>query len=181
MSRAGPAFLGSRDLMVLVSGINVAGSVPMPLLGGLLIYLGAVMLVEALLRAPAQRSITDLMLAVAILLGIVWFGYLQGVMLGLIGACLTFAFNYSRIGVVKRHLTRADFASNVERSPEQAGFLPARASGSMRSGSRGSSSSAPPTACSSGYAGRSTSSLSHRSGSSCWTSPGCPAPTPQRC
>ena len=109
--------------LVLFSGANVAGFVPMPLLGGLLVYLGAVVLIEALLRAPAQRSVTDLVLALAILLGIVTFGYLQGVMLGLIGACLTFAFNYSRIGVVKRHLTRADFASNVERSPEQAGFL----------------------------------------------------------
>ncbi len=109
--------------LVLLVGDNVASLVPVPLLGGLLIYLGAVILIEALLRAPAQRSMTDLILALAIFFAIVWFGYLQGVVLGLIGACLTFAFNYSRIGVVRRHLTRADFASNVERSAEQTRHL----------------------------------------------------------
>ena len=51
------------------------------------------------------------------------FGYLMGVVLGVIGACLMFALSYSRIGVIRRHLTRQEFSSNVERSPEQARLL----------------------------------------------------------
>jgi len=43
--------------------------------------------------------------------------------LGFIGACLMFALSYSRIGVIRRHLTRYEFASNVERSPEQTRLL----------------------------------------------------------
>ena len=43
--------------------------------------------------------------------------------LGVIGACLMFALSYSRIGVIRRHLTRYEFSSNVERSPEQARLL----------------------------------------------------------
>ena len=43
--------------------------------------------------------------------------------LGVIGACLMFTLSYSRIGVIRRHLTRYDFSSNVERSPEQARLL----------------------------------------------------------
>ena len=57
------------------------------------------------------------------MLVIIWFGYLQGVVLGLVGACLTFAFSYSRIGVIRRHLTRAEFASNVVRSIEETRVL----------------------------------------------------------
>ena len=44
-------------------------------------------------------------------------------MVGVIGACLMFALSYSRIGVVRRHLTRQEFSSNVERSPEQSRLL----------------------------------------------------------
>jgi SulP family sulfate permease len=51
------------------------------------------------------------------------FGYFMGVLLGIIGACLMFALSYSRIGVVRRHLTRRDFSSNVERAPEQSRLL----------------------------------------------------------
>lgn len=108
---------------VLASGLDVVALVPTPLLGGLLIYLGAVILSQALLRSPARRSFTDTILAVTIMAVIVWFGYLVGVVAGILGACVLFAVSYSRIGVVRRHLTRAEFASNVERSLEQSRIL----------------------------------------------------------
>jgi SulP family sulfate permease len=47
----------------------------------------------------------------------------MGVVLGVIGACLMFALSYSRIGVIRRHLTRQEFSSNVERAPEQLRML----------------------------------------------------------
>jgi SulP family sulfate permease len=54
---------------------------------------------------------------------IINFGYFMGVVVGVIGACLMFALSYSRIGVIRRHLTRQEFSSNVERSPEQTRLL----------------------------------------------------------
>lgn len=108
---------------VLLVGTDLAALVPTPLLGGLLTYLGLVILSEALLHSPAERSWTDLALAAAIMAVIVYFGYLLGVLLGVVGACLLFAFSYSRIGVVKRHLTRQNFSSNVERSPVERRIL----------------------------------------------------------
>lgn len=109
--------------LVLIFGADIAMMIPTPLLGGLLAYLGLVILQEALIRSPAQRSGTDILLAGAIMAVIVYSGYLLGVVLGVIGACLLFAFSYSRIGVVRRHLTRAQFSSNVERSPVEAKLL----------------------------------------------------------
>jgi len=40
-----------------------------------------------------------------------------------IGACLLFALSYSRIGVIRRHLTRQVFSSNVQRSSQHARIL----------------------------------------------------------
>ncbi|MGI9382840.1 MAG: SulP family inorganic anion transporter [Methyloligellaceae bacterium] len=108
---------------VLFVGADIATLVPTPLLGGLLAYLGLVIIAEAMIRSPAQRTWTDLLLAGAIMAVIVYFGYLLGVLLGVVGACLLFAFSYSRIGLVRRHLTCRDFSSNVERAPAEARLL----------------------------------------------------------
>lgn len=123
MSRLSGAVSALVIFFVLAVGADIATLVPKPLLGGLLAYLGFMILGEALLHSPAQRSRTDLMLALAIMAVIIYFGYLLGVLLGVIGACLLFAFSYSRIGVVRRHLTRRDFSSNVERSTAERRIL----------------------------------------------------------
>ncbi|MEZ5828567.1 MAG: SulP family inorganic anion transporter [Hyphomicrobiales bacterium] len=109
--------------LVLFAGADIGSIVPKAILGGMLGYLGVMILIEALVRSPAQRSGTDLGLAIAIAIVICYFGYLLGVVLGVIGACLLFALSYSRIGVIRRHLTRYEFSSNVERSPEQTRLL----------------------------------------------------------
>lgn len=108
--------------VVLFSGADVGSLVPKAILMGMLAYLGVTILTE-LFRSPAQRSWADWALAGGIMLVIVNFGYLMGVALGVIGACLMFALSYSRIGVIRRHLTRQEFSSNVERAPEQTRLL----------------------------------------------------------
>jgi SulP family sulfate permease len=96
--------------------------VPKAILGGMLAYLGAVIIFE-LWEAPAQSSWTEWALTGVMTLVIINFGYFMGVVVGVIGACLMFALSYSRIGVIRRHLTRQEFSSNVERSPEQTRLL----------------------------------------------------------
>lgn len=123
VTRRAGVFAALTTAALLLLQVDVLSLMPRALLGGLLAYLGIVLLIQALFRAPALRSWSDLALTGAILAAIVAFGYLVGVMLGIVGACLTFAVNYSRIGVVRRALTRADFASTVERSPDQAELL----------------------------------------------------------
>jgi SulP family sulfate permease len=101
----------------------ILGAIPTPLLGGVLIYLGVNILYRALIASAGQRSTTENILAVAITLAIVIFGYLIGIVLGILGACLSFAFSYSRINIIRQHLTRANSQSNVERSPDQMRLL----------------------------------------------------------
>jgi SulP family sulfate permease len=114
--------VGLGCALVLFSGADAGAVVPKAVLGGMLAYLGIIMIVD-LAATPTQHSWTEWLLIVAMTLVIVNFGYFMGVLLGIIGACLMFALSYSRIGVVRRHLTRSDFSSNVERAPEQSRLL----------------------------------------------------------
>ena len=116
------AIVGLVAAFILFSGIDVGSVVPKAILGGMLAYLGAVILIE-LWEAPAQSSWMEWALTGVMTLVIINFGYFMGVVVGVIGACLMFALNYSRIGVIRRHLTRHEFSSNVERSPEQSRLL----------------------------------------------------------
>lgn len=104
-------------VLVILTGIDLPALIPAPILAGLLIYLGLVVLSAVLLNSPAHRAWTDFALALLIMAAIVQAGYLTGVVLGFIAACLMFAFSYSRVAVIRRHLTRAEFSSNVDRAP----------------------------------------------------------------
>jgi SulP family sulfate permease len=116
------AIVGIVCAIILFSGTDVGSMVPKAILAGMLAYLGAVILIE-LWEAPAQSSWMEWALTGVMTLVIINFGYFMGVVVGVIGACLMFALSYSRIGVVRRHLTRQEFSSNVERSPEQTRLL----------------------------------------------------------
>jgi len=116
------AIVGLVCAIVLFSGADVGSIVPKAILGGMLAYIGAVIIIE-LWEAPAQSSWMEWALTGLMTLVIINFGYFMGVVLGVIGACLIFALSYSRIGVIRCHLTRQEFSSNVERAPERLRIL----------------------------------------------------------
>ncbi|MEZ5849377.1 MAG: SulP family inorganic anion transporter [Hyphomicrobiaceae bacterium] len=117
-TRASGLFGGLILALVVVAGLDIGHLVPMPILGGLIVYLGLGILSDAFQRKAGERSHTDLALSLAIMVTIVRFGYLTGVILGLVGACILFAVRYSRIEAIKRHVTRRELTSPVERAPE---------------------------------------------------------------
>ncbi|MGE0768188.1 MAG: SulP family inorganic anion transporter [Hyphomicrobiaceae bacterium] len=108
--------------LLLVSGIDFASFVPRPALGGILIFLGVAFALEAL-KVPGRSSRAEFALTLLIMAAIVGFGYLTGIILGIVSACLLFAARYSRIGVIRRHVTRAQMSAPVERRPEVARLL----------------------------------------------------------
>ncbi|HEX4893183.1 MAG TPA: SulP family inorganic anion transporter, partial [Hyphomicrobiaceae bacterium] len=116
---------GLLVLGVIASGVDIAVLLPTPVLGGLLVLLGATILRDVIRARPAGGSQLDWVLAVLIMLSILQLGYLPGVVIGLVAACIAFAVRYSRIGVIRRHLTRAAFAAPMERPKEDRDFLAA--------------------------------------------------------
>ncbi|HSJ03607.1 MAG TPA: SulP family inorganic anion transporter, partial [Verrucomicrobium sp.] len=102
---------------VLFFQLPILPFIPKPLLGGLLLYLGLGLLYEWLVENLTRLSKVDYGIVVVILLAVASFGFLQGIVLGVIIAAISFAVNYSRINVVKHALTGSQHRSNVERSP----------------------------------------------------------------
>jgi sulfate permease, SulP family len=109
--------------VVGISSIDIPGLIPIPIVAGLVFYLGYSFLMDAFWRPYSQKAWFDLFLAAVIMIICVQYGYLIGVLVGLVCACIFFAVSYARIGVVRRHVSRAQFAGNVDRSEEAARFL----------------------------------------------------------
>ena len=109
--------------VVAVSHFDLVGLVPVPIIAGLLFYLGYTFFVDALSRPYAQRAWQDLLLAIFIMLVCIEYGFVVGVGVGVVGACVRFALTYARLGVVRRHATRVMFASNVDRSVQASAYL----------------------------------------------------------
>jgi SulP family sulfate permease len=109
--------------LVGLANLDLPGLIPIPIVAGLVLYLGYTFIVDALWRPYAQRAWLDLTLAVVITVVCIEYGYLIGVVAGVVCACLLFVVSYARLGVVRRHLTRAQFSSHVDRSAEASEHL----------------------------------------------------------
>lgn len=108
---------------VAISNFDLPGLIPIPIIAGLIFYLGYTFIVDALWRPFSQRAWFDLGLVAVMAVACIRLGFLVGIVIGLIFACVLFAISYARRGVVRRHITRADFGSYVERSAIAADYL----------------------------------------------------------
>jgi SulP family sulfate permease len=90
--------------------------IPKFVVGGVLIYIGLVFIAEWLVDAWRDLTRGEYAVVLAIFGTIAARGYLDGVVVGLIGAVFLFAFNYSRIDVVRQVEFGTTYRSNVERS-----------------------------------------------------------------
>ncbi|MDE2567039.1 MAG: SLC26A/SulP transporter family protein [Burkholderiales bacterium] len=113
------AMLGAVALL----NLDLPRLVPLPIAAGLVLQIGWGFLAEAFARPLAQRAWLNLALALLIMAACVHWGYLAGILGGIVAACLLFALSYARLGVVRLHLSRAQFAGHVSRSPAAAQAL----------------------------------------------------------
>jgi sulfate permease, SulP family len=109
--------------VVGIASFDLTAMIPMPVIAGLIFFLGYTFLVEAFSRSIAQRAWLDVLLATIIMIVCIRYGYVAGVLAGIVFACLFFAISYAQIGVIRRAATRADYASDVDRSQETLAFL----------------------------------------------------------
>jgi SulP family sulfate permease len=109
--------------LVGFANLDLPGLIPIPIIAGIVLYLGYTFIVDALWRPYSQRAWLDLLLTFGITVVCIQYGYLVGVLAGIVCACLLFVVSYARLGVVRRHLTRAQFSSQVDRSVEASEHL----------------------------------------------------------
>ena len=103
---------------VLFLGPGFLTYLPKSILGGLLLYLGASILLRWLHAARPALPRGDYAILVLIVVAIGALGFLEGVGLGTLAAILLFVVRTSLVGVVKRESTGADCRSNVDRPPD---------------------------------------------------------------
>jgi SulP family sulfate permease len=119
MGRVSAAVAGAATFGTLAAGSGLLGYVPRPLLGGLLLYMALALLGRWLVESRRRLSPADYALVVVIFFTIIQWGYLAGVVLGTVAACISFAVRYSRVRVIRREVTGAEFGSHVQWSPDQ--------------------------------------------------------------
>jgi SulP family sulfate permease len=108
---------------VLVFGSSFLTYVPKPLMGGLLLYIGGNLLVRWVFKSRSQLPFFDYLLVLLILTIIVSFGFLAGVGVGILIACLLFIVSYGKTSCIKYTLSGETCQSNVFRSDAQQELL----------------------------------------------------------
>jgi SulP family sulfate permease len=107
----------------LFFGSSLLTFFPRPILGGLLLYLGLGFLIEWVIAAFFKLQKPDYFLILFILIIIAAFGFLEGVVTGILVAVVLFVIKYSRVGVVKYFLSGVNYRSNVDRGTEMQRLL----------------------------------------------------------
>jgi len=109
--------------LALFFGMSLIAWFPKAVLAGLLLFLGWSLLERWLIEARTQLPALEYLVVVIIVLVVASVGFIQGVLVGLMGAIMLFVINYSRINVVRYALTGAERRSNVERNLQQEKYL----------------------------------------------------------
>ncbi|MBL27402.1 MAG: hypothetical protein CMM50_07630 [Rhodospirillaceae bacterium] len=122
-SRMSGVISGILTLVILFAGTRFAGFIPVPILGGLLLFMGVSLLFNWVIKSRRRLGPGDYLLILAIFLVAVRFGYAAGVLVGVVAASVMFAVTYSRVRVVKHELAGNEFSSTVDRPAEQASEL----------------------------------------------------------
>lgn len=104
--------------LALATHVDLLRYAPLPVLGGLIMAMGVAQMWRPLRTLFAQRDLGELAFVALVAVVCMAKGFAVGVAVGFVGACLIFAFNYSRIGVIRRQATRASVSSRVEYAPD---------------------------------------------------------------
>jgi SulP family sulfate permease len=97
--------------------------VPKLLLGLVLIYLALGIAADLALDRWPKLPIADRCILLLVFLSLIWLGFVQGIVIGIIAGLAVFAFNYARIDAVRASSNGASYASNVLRPPAQRRLL----------------------------------------------------------
>src|SRR6266403_776723 len=111
-------------LMLAVAPM-VLGYMPKFVLGGLLIYLGADQLHKWIIESRRRLSFAEYLSLLAIIVIIVQWGFVAGILIGVVIGCATFALSASRIDSIKYSFDGSEYRSSLDRSRDDQAVLAA--------------------------------------------------------
>jgi sulfate permease, SulP family len=106
-------------LAAAVFGAEVVELIPRAIVGGVLVFLGLFFIVEWVWDRRHELPRLEYSVVWVILAGVIVFGFLAGVVLGLVLAVVLFAISYGRIELVREVPFGETYRSNVDRPAEE--------------------------------------------------------------
>ncbi|WP_234682398.1 SLC26A/SulP transporter family protein [Bradyrhizobium monzae] len=104
------------SLLMLAIAPELLGFIPKFVLGGLLLYLGADQLHKWIIESRKRLSKLEYLSLVAIIAIIVAWGFVPGILIGVIIGCATFAFSAARVESIKYSFDGSEYRSSLDRS-----------------------------------------------------------------
>jgi SulP family sulfate permease len=111
--------------LMLAFAPTLLGFMPKFVLGGLLIYLGADQLHKWVVQSRRRLSFTEYLSLLAIIIIIVQWGFIAGILIGVVIGCATFALSASRIDSIKYSFDGTEYRSSLDRSRDDQQVLSA--------------------------------------------------------
>jgi SulP family sulfate permease len=108
---------------MIVLDPSFLGYVPKYVLGGLLIFLGWGLVYQWLIQSARQLPRLEYLSLVAIALLIINWGFVAGVLIGVIIGCATFALSASRVNAIKFSFDSTEYRSSLDRGPREEAVL----------------------------------------------------------
>jgi sulfate permease, SulP family len=109
--------------LLLLLAPSLLGFMPKFVLGGLLIYLGADTMYRWIVRSRHRLSNLEYLSLLAIIVIILKWGFIAGILIGVVIGCTTFAFSAARINSIKFGFSGSDYRSSLDRSREDQALL----------------------------------------------------------
>ena len=113
------------SVLMLAVAPMLLGYMPKFVLGGLLIYLGADQLHKWIVESRKRLSKTEYVSLLAIIVIILQWGFVAGVLIGVVIGCATFALSASRIDSIKFSFDGSEYRSSLDRSRDDQAVLAA--------------------------------------------------------
>jgi len=110
---------------LLLIGPGILGGVPKYVLGGVLFFLGGGLINQWLIRSSRQLALIEYLSLLAIAALIVYWGFIGGVLVGIVIGCATFAVSIGRVNAIKFSFDGTEFRSSLDRGPEELALLAA--------------------------------------------------------
>jgi SulP family sulfate permease len=109
--------------LMLAVAPTLLGYMPKFVLGGLLIYLGADTAHKWIVQSRRRLSIAEYLSLLAIIVIILKWGFIAGILIGVVIGCTTFALSASRIDSIKFSFDGSEYRSSLDRSREDQAVL----------------------------------------------------------
>jgi sulfate permease, SulP family len=111
------------SVLMLAIAPMLLGYMPKFVLGGLLIYLGADQLHKWIVQSRRRLSFPEYLSLLAIIVIIVQWGFVAGILIGVVIGCATFALSASRIESIKYGFDGSEYRSSLDRSRDDQAVL----------------------------------------------------------